>query len=213
MVPPVTVRSPVAWMPSSPAVSFRVPPVTVTVPAETVSSSSGSALMASPSASTVISPPRMTTALSLAMPLFAAVTRSVTPSSTVTVLSAPPLMPFLHCEPSAISVPLPVTVRLAPDLTLIAAPSKASATASSALSSSAGSSASVRVTVPVTKRVTSLSLLQHSGEPSVLVSVRSSRISVTPVVPFLTVMLPSLHVPVMRYVPAALRDSAVPSIS
>ena len=194
--PPVTARLPAAWIASSPVFRVIVPPEMVTVPAESVSSSSGSALTPSFSAVMQSVPLLISTEPSEARPLFAAVRLSVMPPSTVMEAVLPPLIAFLQAEPSAFKTPVPVMVRLAPALALIAAPSKASAIVSSVLSSLAGFSASVRVFVPVTTRVTPVSLLQLRGAEVVLRSVRSLRISVTPVVPFLTVIVPSEQLPV-----------------
>ena len=76
-------------------------------------------------------------------------------------------------------------------LTLTAAPSKEDS------ASSAMSSPSVRVLAPVSWTVTSVSLLQLNAAESVEVRVRPLRTRVTPVVPFLTVTLPSAQEPVI----------------
>ena len=111
--------------------------------------------------------------------------------------SSAPLSPFLQALPSRVRLPVPVRVRSAPDFTLMAAPSKASASAASVESSLAGSSLSVRVTLPEIYRVISVSLLQERGAVAELVSVRSYSTRVTTVVPFITVMLPSAQEPVI----------------
>ena len=118
------------------------------------------------------------------------------PLSTVMTAVAAPLMAFLQLLPSAVNVPVPLMVRLDPLLTFRAAPSKASATVSSAESSLAGSSLSVRVLVPSRIRFTSVVLLQESGAVAEDARVRLFSTRVTPVVPFFTVMLPSLQDPV-----------------
>ena len=114
---------------------------------------------------------------------------------------------FLHADPSAVRDPVPVMVRDAPDLTLMAAPSKSS------LSSLAASSLSDRTTVPWTYAVTSVSLLQDRGAVELEERDRSCRIRLTPVVPFFTLMDPSAQDPVTVYTPASLMVRAVPSIS
>ena len=130
------------------------------------------------------------------MPSLVAFTVTAGPSMTSTV-SSPALMPFLAL-PLTVSLPVPVMTQSAPALTLMAAPSKASATAVSVEVSSSGFSLSVSLTVPEMTTFTWLSLLMERVAPVVLVRSRSSRISTTPVTPFLTVMLPSAALPVMR---------------
>ena len=61
-------------------------------------------------------------------------------------------------------------------------------------------------------RFTSVDLLQAIGAVAALVSVKPFSTSVTPVVPFLTLIEPSEHEPETIYVPAPLMVSSVPSI-
>ena len=184
-------------MASSCASTFTTPPLIVTVPAESVSSSSGSALIPSSPAVTFTTPPSITTALSLAMPWLAAFAFTVTAPVTVILDSAAPLTAFLQAEPSAFRMPFPVIVSDAPDFTFIAAPSNASATVSSVESSSAGFSLSVRVTVPSAYTVAEASLLTERGAPYAEVRDRSFKIRVTPVTPFLTLIVPCVQEPVI----------------
>ena len=118
------------------------------------------------------------------------------PLSTVMEAVAAPLMAFLQLLPSAVSVPVPLMVSVAPLFTFRAAPSKASATAASVDSSLAGSSLSVMVLVPSRIILTSVVLLQEIGAVVEEANVRSFTTNVTPVVSFLTLMLPSLQDPV-----------------
>ncbi len=106
------------------------------------------------------------------------------------------MMPFLQPVALTFRVPLPRITRDEPSFALMAAPSKASATASSDESSLAGSSLSVKVTVPWISSVTSVVFLQTTGAVDEEDRVRSFKMSVTPVVPFFTTMLPSLQLPV-----------------
>ena len=112
------------------------------------------------------------------------------PSSSVV---SPDLMPFLPFA-SILSVPLPHSVTCEPSLHLMTAFSAASF---SGCVSSLFCSVSAKVfTVPSAATiVTAVLLLQAIGAVVLPVSVRPSSTSVTPVVPFLTVTLPSAHVP------------------
>ena len=192
------------------------PPVIVIVPAEAVSSSSGEDFKPSSSAVRFRFPPATVTEPSQASALFAALAYNVKLSSedapTMILASAPPLIPFLQSLPSAFNVPSPVITSVEPLFTLIAAPSNASAISASSEFSSAGSSRSVNVLLPSITSFTSADLAITSGAVSEAVRFRSDRIRITPSVPFFTLILPSEHSPVTRYVPAALIVSSVPSI-
>ena len=109
----------------------------------------------------------------------------------LTVASDPPLIPFLQEEPFMFRVPLPERLRVEPDLTLIAAPSK-----SELVSSVEASSLSVSVDVPERLIVALLPFLITTGAVLEEESERLSKIRVTPVTPLSTTMLPSLQLPV-----------------
>ena len=193
-LPPVMSKPLSACMPSSPLTMLILPPFTVTVPCDVVSSSSGEDLSPSPSEVRLMLPPFTVTFPSEARALLAAdtlrVNVSVLLSPIMTVADSPPFMPFLHPEPSAVRVPLPVMVAVEPLFTLIAAPSKSSE------DSLAVSSASVSTLFPSICMTASAFLLTERGAVVLDVRVRPFRIMVTPVVPFLTVMLPWAHSPV-----------------
>ena len=129
----------------------------------------------------------------------------------IAALSAP-LIPFLHTEPSTLRVPLPVSISDELLFTFIAAPSNASATSVSVLSSLSGFSASVRVFVPSTLMVTLHSFFITIGADVEQVRERLFKMSVTSVTPLLTSTCPSLHEPVILYVPDAVIVRVVPSM-
>ena len=170
-----------------------VPPVIVTIPVEVESSSSGLDLMPSFPEVTFIVPPATVTLLSEARPLFTAVMFSVRLPPTVISAEAAPLMPFLQF-PTTFKVPSPQITAEEPVFTLITAPSKV---LFEAPVSFASSSLSVSVTVPVTKITVEVDLLRLIGEVVLQARSRSSRMSVTSVTPFFTVMLPSEQEPVI----------------
>ena len=97
-------------------------------------------------------------------------------------------------------------------LSLIAAPSNASAVSASDEFSSSGFSLSVRTDSPESHNVTPLAFLHNNGALEEHDSVKSSMINFTPVVLALTVILPSEQDPVTPYVPAAEIVSPVPSM-
>ena len=94
--------------------------------------------------------------------------------------------------------PLPQKVTVEPLFTLTAAPSKASATVVSVEVSLAGSSLSARVEVPSKWILTVADFFTTIGAVEEEASVRSSRMSVTPLSPLLTIIAPSEQLPVMR---------------